>query len=70
MRHARHDQILAAIESVAIPVVTGKDQKYIVIVYDGPNYPGREASFVSNVDVGDVAQVCDAVAKQIKQRAN
>jgi hypothetical protein len=46
------------------------DQKYIIIVYDGPAAVVREASFVSNVDIGDVAQVCDAVANQIRQRAN
>jgi len=70
MRHARHDAALNAAEK-AVKVETDPRQlKYIVIIYDGPAVATREASFISNVDIGDVVQVCDAVAQQIKQRAN
>lgn len=70
MRHARHDLVLNAMEQAGIRTVRAKDQKYIVIVYDGARVMNREASFSSNVELGDVAMVCDAVAKQIKSRAN
>lgn len=68
MRHARHDQALQIIERAARVVPAG--QKYIVIVYDGPDVSVREASFVSNVATEDVVQVCHAVADQLKTQQN
>ncbi len=71
MRHARHDAAMVAAERELRPLVNMADQKYIVIVLDGPTIGAdREASFSSNMDLADVALVCDAVAKQIKQRSN
>ncbi len=68
MRHARHDRALEAVEKPAKQI---SPLKYIIIIYDGPEALAREASFVSNVELGDVAAVCDAVAKQvIGHRAN
>lgn len=70
MRHARHDQALHKIEAVAGPAVKPHGQKYIVIVYDGPNVWARDASFVSNVPREDVGQVCQAIIEQIKTQSN
>jgi len=63
--HARHEQALSALKraSLAMPA----NQKYIVIVYDGPDVPAHDrlASYGSDAPPEDVCAVCTAIAKQI-----
>ncbi len=65
MRHPRHEQAIKVFEraSSAIP----GDQKYVVIIYDGPSIPAwdRKASYISDAPVGDVKLICKAMAEQI-----
>ena len=70
MRHARHDNVLNAAETVARANANIKNQRYIIIVFDGPDTADREASYSSNVEFGDVAGVCEAVAHQIRNQMN
>lgn len=70
IRHARHDSAINAAENAVKKKVKQRDQKYIIIICDGPQAIERELSFVSNFDFVDVGQVCDAVAKQIKSESN
>lgn len=45
-----------------------RGQKYIVIVYDGPDVPQaqRSASFISDAPEEDVAQICRALSEQLR----
>ena len=63
--HARHAEALGVMKRASLALPTG--QKYIVIVYDGPQVPQSErlASFASDSPQQDVATVCRAVAEQI-----
>jgi len=65
--HARHEQALSALKraSLAMPA----NQKYIVIVYDGPDVAphDRLASYASDAPPGDVKLICEAMAKQIDE---
>ena len=66
MRHARHDKSLEAFTRATVAMTRG--QKYIVIVYDGPNIPqcNRQASFISDAPKEDVMQICKALAEQLR----
>lgn len=63
--HARHEKALAAMKRASIAMPAG--QKFVVIVYDGPNIPAhaRLASYASDSPESDVALLCKAVADQI-----
>ncbi len=65
--HARHEQALAALKRASLAMPAG--QKYIVIVYDGPNVAphDRLASFASDAPEGDVKLICEAIGKQIDE---
>lgn len=65
--HARHETALAAMKRASIAMPAG--QKYIVIVYDGPNVMPHErlASYASDAPPGDVKLICEAMAKQIDE---
>lgn len=65
MRHARHDKSIEAFHRATVAMTRG--QKYIVIVYDGPDVPqwNRQASFISDATEADVAQICKALSEQI-----
>lgn len=66
MRNPRHGAAISAFERVT-PKVPG-NQKYIVIVYDGPDVPewDRKASYFSDAPAGDVKLICNAIAEQIR----
>jgi hypothetical protein len=66
MRHARHDKSIEVFRRAAIAMTRG--QKYIVIVYDGPDVPQaqRSASFISDAPEEDVAQICRALSEQLR----
>lgn len=67
VRHARHDPVLNACERAAKNQTLVTGDHYLIITWDGPNFPGtRQASFVSDTPVGDVKLICKAVADQIK----
>jgi len=70
MRYERHDYILNRVEGKLRHVAAARGQKFILVVYDGPTAAVREASYISNAEVSDVSQVCDAVAQQIRDKAN
>lgn len=70
MRHERHDALLNRVEGKLRHLAAAKGQKFILVVYDGPTAAVREASYISNADLGDVSQVCHAVADQIRSKAN
>lgn len=65
MRHARHEKALAAFERATIAIPRG--QKYIVIVYDGPDIPqwNRQASYTSDAPESDVQKICKAMSEQL-----
>lgn len=67
MRHARHDRTLQHFSMAANnrPIL---GQKYIVIVYDGPDVPQAErcASYLSDAPAADVAKICKAMSEQIR----
>jgi hypothetical protein len=67
MRHARHDKSIEAFQRATVAMTRG--QKFIVIVYDGPDVPqsNRVASFISNAPTEDVVQVCRTLANQIDE---
>lgn len=66
MRHARHEKAIRAFERATIAVPAG--QKYIVIVYDGPDVPAfdRLASYASGSPASDVAKICKAMSEQLR----
>lgn len=66
MRHARHDKSLESFKRGALGMTRG--QKYIVIVYDGPDVPqwNRQASFISDAVQEDVAAICKALSEQLR----
>lgn len=66
MRHARHDKSIEAFKRGALGMTRG--QKYILIVYDGPDVPqwNRQASFISDAPKEDVMQICKALAEQLR----
>lgn len=66
MRHARHDAALNAAENAVTVETRPREQKYIIIVFDGPASPDRAASYSSNIDQVDCAVVCEAVANTIR----
>ena len=65
MRHARHDAALDAAEKALRIETRPRSQRYIVIVYDGPETTHREASYISNVAAMDVEVVCRSVIEKI-----
>jgi hypothetical protein len=66
MRHARHEKAIQAFERATIAMPAG--QKYIVIVYDGPDIPAfdRLASYTSDAPRSDVAKICKAMSEQLR----
>lgn len=64
---ARHGISMAQLQRQAEKLIPG-DQKFILILYDGPKIPSwdRQASWASDAPPEDVAKICDAMAKQIK----
>lgn len=44
------------------------DQKFILLVYDGPQIPSwdRKCSYMSDAPRDDIAKICQAVSEQIK----
>jgi hypothetical protein len=70
MRYVQHDAALNAAEKAVKVETNARDQKYIIIIYDGPKSIQRDASFISNVSMCDVVQVCRAIADQTKEKAN
>lgn len=67
MRHARHDGSLQHFSQAALNRPDAR-QKYIVIVYDGPDVPQAEraASYISDAPPDDVAKICKAMSEQIR----
>lgn len=69
MRHARHDAALEAAKRAA--EANARDgQRYIIVVYDGPQVAHREASYDSNCDEGDMRLVLQAVVDQSRAGTN
>lgn len=66
MRHPRHEKAIRAFERATVAIPAG--QKYIVIVYDGPDVPAfdRLASYVSDAPPDDVAKICKAMSEQLR----
>lgn len=66
MRHARHEKAIRAFERATLAMPAG--QKYIVIVYDGPDVPmfDRKASYSSDAPEDDVAKICKAMSEQLR----
>lgn len=65
----RHTKAANAIKSQAALHVPA-DQRYIVIIYDGPEIVGREASyFANNGSHADVAEILPLVAADAKRLA-
>lgn len=70
MRHARHDPAIEAALNALRRATADNRQRFIVVVYDGPEAVTREASYDSNVDVADMRLVLQAVVDQSRRHGH
>jgi len=63
----RHHQAMTRLRAHAENIVP-KDQRYVIMVYDGPESVIRELSWtIQDGTAEDMKTICEAVADQIRQ---